>query len=162
MTENAQPQGQDERMFQIHRIYIKDMSFESPNSPRVFIGEWQPKHELNLNTKVNRIDEVTFEVILSVTVTTHIADQTAFIVEVQQAGLMGVKGFTEPELGPLLGAYCPNLLFPFAREAIADLVSKGSFPQLILQPVNFEVLYAQRQRQMMEEMKQPAGGTAIN
>ena len=149
-------------MFQLHRIYIKDLSFESPHSPRVFIGEWQPKHELNLNTQVNRIDEITFEVILSVTVTTHLGDQTAFIVEVQQAGLVGVKGFSEQELGPLLGAYCPNLLFPYAREAISDLVSKGSFPQLLLQPVNFEVLYAQRQREMMEEMQKQAGGTAIN
>ena len=149
-------------MFQLHRIYIKDLSFESPNAPRVFIGEWQPKHELNLNTQVNRIDEITFEVILSVTVTTHLGDQTAFIVEVQQAGLVGVKGFSEQELGPLLGAYCPNLLFPYAREAISDLVSKGSFPQLLLQPVNFEVLYAQRQREMMEEMQKQTGGATIN
>ena len=153
---------QDERIFQLHRIYIKDLSFESPHSPRVFIGEWQPKHELNLNTQVNRIDEITFEVILSVTVTTHLGDQTAFIVEVQQAGLVGVKGFSEQELGPLLGAYCPNLLFPYAREAISDLVSKGSFPQLLLQPVNFEVLYAQRQREMMEEMQKQTASTAIN
>ena len=150
MTENAQPQ--EERMFQLHRIYIKDISYESPNSPRVFIGEWQPKHEISLNTEVNRIDANTFEVALSVTVTTRLGDQTAFIVEVQQAGLVGIKGFTEPELGPLLGAYCPNLLFPYAREAISELVSKGSFPQLLLQPVNFEALYAQRQRKIMEEM----------
>ncbi len=160
MAEQTQPQ--DERTFQLHRIYIKDLSFESPNSPRVFIGDWQPKHGLNLNTQINRIDELTFEVILSVTVTTHLGDQTAFIVEVQQAGLVGVKGFSEQELGPLLGAYCPNLLFPYAREAISDLVGKGSFPQLLLQPVNFEVLYAQRQREMMEEMKKQASSTAIN
>ena len=152
-----QAQAQDERMFQLHRIYIKDLSFESPKSPHIFLGEWQPKHELSLNTQVNRIDELTFEVILTVTVTTHIGEQTAFIVEVQQAGLVGVKGFAEPELGPLLGAYCPNLLFPYAREAISDLVAKGSFPQLVLQPVNFEVLYAQRQRQMMDEMQKQAG-----
>ena len=137
--------------------YIKDLSFESPKSPHIFLGEWQPKHELSLNTQVNRIDELTFEVILTVTVTTHIGEQTAFIVEVQQAGLVGVKGFAEPELGPLLGAYCPNLLFPYAREAISDLVAKGSFPQFVLQPVNFEVLYAQRQRQMMDEMQKQAG-----
>jgi preprotein translocase subunit SecB len=160
MTDHAQPQ--DERMFQLHRIYIKDISFESPNSPRIFIGEWQPKHELNLNTQVKRVDEQTFEVILSVTVTTHLGDQTAFIVEVQQAGLVGVKGFSEQELGPLLGAYCPNLLFPYAREAISDLVGKGSFPQLLLQPVNFEVLFAQRQREMMEEMQKQAGESTIN
>jgi preprotein translocase subunit SecB len=116
MTEQAQPQ--DERMFQLHRIYIKDLSFESPNSPRVFIGEWQPKHELNLNTQVNRVDEITFEVILSVTVTTHLGDQTAFIVEVQQAGLVGVKGFSEQELGPLLG--------PIARTSSSPMPAKPS------------------------------------
>jgi len=160
MTENAQPQ--EERMFQLHRIYIKDISYESPNSPRVFIGEWQPKHEISLNTEVNRIDANTFEVVLSVTVTTRLGDQTAFIVEVQQAGLVGIKGFTEPELGPLLGAYCPNLLFPYAREAISELVSKGSFPQLLLQPVNFEALYAQRQRKIMEEMHKEASEAVIN
>lgn len=160
MSENVQPQ--EERMFQVHRIYIKDISFESPNSPRVFIGEWQPKHEISLNTQVNRIDANTFEVVLSVTVTTRLGDQTAFIVEVQQAGLVGIKGFSDPELGPLLGAYCPNLLFPYAREAISDLVSKGSFPQLLLQPVNFEALYAQRQRKIMEEMQKEASEAVIN
>jgi preprotein translocase subunit SecB len=165
MSENipgqAHPQTphQDERMFQLHRIYIKDLSFESPKSPQIFLGEWQPKHELSLNTQVKRIDDLTFEVVLTVTVTTHIGDQTAFIVEVHQAGLVGVTGFAETDLGPLLGAYCPNLLFPYAREAISDLVTKGSFPQLLLQPVNFEVLYAQRQRQMMEEMQKQGGTT---
>ena len=94
----------------------------------------------------------TYEVVLSVTATTKTEDKTAFIVEVQQAGLFGVKGFPEAELGPLLGAYCPNLLFPYAREVVSDLVTKGSFPQLLLTPVNFDALYAQH----LEQLK--AGG----
>ena len=158
MAENDQQQT--ERLFQVQRIYVKDLSFESPNAPNVFTGEWQPKHELNLNTKVNRVNDETFEVVLSVTVTTKMGEQTAFIVEVEQAGLIAIKGFPEPELGQLLGAYCPNLLFPYAREVISDLVSKGSFPQLVLQPVNFDALYAQHRQQMAQENKAQPGKAA--
>jgi preprotein translocase subunit SecB len=158
MAENDQQQT--ERLFQVQRIYVKDLSFESPNAPNVFTGEWQPKHELNLNTKVNRVNDETFEVVLSVTVTTKMGEQTAFIVEVEQAGLIAIKGFPEAELGQLLGAYCPNLLFPYAREVISDLVSKGSFPQLVLQPVNFDALYAQHRQQMAQENKAQPGKAA--
>ncbi len=158
MAENEQQS--EERQFQLQRIYIKDVSFESPNAPTVFTGEWQPKHELNLNSKVNKLNEETFEVVLAVTVTTKMGEQTAFIVEVQQAGLVTVKGFPEQELGQLLGAYCPNLLFPYAREAISDLVTKGSFPQLILQPVNFDALFAQHRNQMAEQIGTQTGTPA--
>jgi len=151
MAENAQPQA--ERLFQLQRIYVKDLSFESPNSPAIFTGQWQPQHELNVNTKVNKLSEDTYEVVLAVTVTTKMGEQTAFIVEVQQAAVVTVKGFPEAELGPLLGAYCPNLLFPYAREAVSDLVTKGSFPQLVLQPVNFDALFAQHRQQMAEKAK---------
>jgi len=150
-------QAQDQRQFQIQRIYLKDVSFESPNAPAVFTGEWKPQHELNVNTKIEKVNDEIYEVILSVTVTTKTGEQTAFIVEVQQAGLVGVKGFPEAELGPLLGAYCPNLLFPYAREVVSDLVTKGSFPQLVLQPVNFDALFAQHQQQMAEQLKQQSG-----
>jgi preprotein translocase subunit SecB len=157
MAENAQEQ--DQRLFQLQRIYLKDMSFESPNSPTLFAGEWQPKHELNINTKVDKINDETYEVVLSVTVTTKTGDQTAFIVEVQQAGVVAVKGFPDEELGPLLGAYCPNLLFPYAREAVSDLVTKGSFPQLVLQPVNFDALFAQHRQQVAEQINKQTGAT---
>jgi preprotein translocase subunit SecB len=157
MAENENVQEQDQRQFQLQRIYLKDMSFESPNAPAVFSGEWQPKHELNINTKIDKVSDEAYEIVLSVTVTTKTGDQTAFIVEVQQAGLVAVKGFPDAELGPLLGAYCPNLLFPYAREAISDLVTKGSFPQLVLQPVNFDALFAQHQQQVAEQIKQNSG-----
>lgn len=148
MAENEQ---QSEKQFMVHRIYTKDLSYESPNAPDIFRQEWQPQHELNLNTKVNRLADDAFEVVLSVTVTTKIGDKTALIVEVHQAGLFGAQGFPEPELGSLLGAYCPNLLFPYAREVVSDLVTKGSFPQLVLQPVNFDALFAQHQQRMAEQ-----------
>jgi len=142
-----QDQTNPERQFAVQRTYIKDLSFESPNAPEVFRGEWKPQNELNLNTKVNRLDEQTFEVVLSVTVTTKVGDKTAFVVEVHQAGIFTLGGFSEEELGPMLGAYCPNLLFPYAREVVSDLVTKGSFPQLVLQHVSFDALFAQHQHQ---------------
>ena len=154
MAENEQ---QTERQFMVHRIYTKDLSFESPNAPDIFRQEWQPKHDLNLNTQVNKHGDEAYEVVLSVTVTIKIEDKTALIVEVHQAGLFGVQGFPEAELGPLLGAYCPNLLFPYAREVVSDLVTKGSFPQLVLQPVNFDALFAQHQQQMAEQAKGESG-----
>ncbi|WP_295428679.1 protein-export chaperone SecB [uncultured Thiodictyon sp.] len=145
MAENDQTNP--ERQFAVQRTYLKDLSFESPNAPEVFRGEWKPQNELNLNTKVNRLDEQTYEVVLSVTVTAKVGDKTAFIVEVHQAGIFTLGGFSEEELGPMLGAYCPNLLFPYAREAVSDLVTKGSFPQLVLQHVSFDALFAQHQQQ---------------
>ncbi|WP_133510443.1 protein-export chaperone SecB [Candidatus Thiosymbion oneisti] len=150
MTENEQ---QNERQFVVHRIYTKDLSYEAPNAPHIFRQEWQPKLELNMNTQANKLDADTFEVILSVTATTKLADQTASIVEVHLAGLFGIQGFPDPELAHLLGAYCPNLLFPYVREVVSDLVAKGSFPQLVLQPVNFDALFAQHQQQMADQAK---------
>jgi len=150
MTENEQ---QNERQFVVHRIYTKDLSYEAPHTPDIFRQEWEPELELSMNTQANKLDAETFEVILSVTATTKLADKTASIVEVQQAGLFGIQGFPDPELAHLLGAYCPNLLFPYVREVVSDLVTKGSFPQLVLQPVNFDALFAQHQQQMMDQAK---------
>lgn len=137
-----------ERQFSVQRVYTKDVSFESPNAPEVFRGEWKPKHDLNINTKVTQLDATLYEVALAVTVTAKTGeDKTAFIVEVQQAGIFSLSGFAENELAPMLGAYCPALLFPYAREVVSDLVVKGSFPQLVLQHVNFDALFAQHQQQ---------------
>ncbi|MFD2112812.1 protein-export chaperone SecB [Thiorhodococcus fuscus] len=154
MAENEQPSA--ERQFSVQRIYTKDVSFESPNAPQIFRGEWNPKHEMNLNTKVNPLDNNIFEVVLSVTVNAKVDDKVAFVVEVQQAGIFSANGFSEEEMGPLLGAYCPTLLFPYAREVVTDLVVKGSYPQLVLQHVNFDLLYAQHQKQAAEQGQ--AGG----
>ncbi len=157
MTENEQ---QDERQFVVHRIYTKDVSYEAPNAPDIFRLEWQPKHELNLNTEVNKLGDDTFEVVLEVTTTTKIAGQMAMIVEVELAGLFGIRGFPDEELPHLLGAYCPNLLFPYVREVVSDLITKGSFPQLVLQPVNFDALFAQHQEQMADQIKDDPNPTS--
>ncbi len=149
MTEhdqNAAPAA--ERQFSVQRVYTKDVSFEAPNAPEIFRGEWKPKHDLNINTKIVQLDATLYEVTLLVTVTVTVGDdKTAFIVEVAQAGIFSLVGFNDAEIAPMLGAYCPNLLFPYAREVVSDLVVKGSFPQLVLQHVNFDVLFAQHQQQ---------------
>lgn len=143
MTDNEQTANG--RQFSIQRIYTKDLSFESPNAPEIFRGDWKPENELSLSTKVNRIGEQAYEVVLTVTVNVKVGDKTAFVVEVHQAGIFTLIAFPEEELGPMLGAYCPSLLFPYAREAVSDLVTRGSFPQLVLQHVSFDALFAQHQ-----------------
>jgi preprotein translocase subunit SecB len=147
MTKTAQPE-EPKREFSLQRIYTKDISFETPNSPDIFKKTWKPESSVNLNTEVTKLGDDVFEILLTVTITTKIEDQTAYLAEVKQAGIFGIKGFPEQEVGPLMGSYCPNLLFPYVREVVTDLVTKGSFPQMVLQPVNFDALYAQHQQAM--------------
>lgn len=154
MSDNTQ-QAEDNRKFDLQRIYTKDLSFETPNSPEVFTLEWKPESNLALNSEVNNLGGDAYEVTLSVTVTTKIEDKIAYLVEVKQAGIFTLKGFPNEEMEPMLGAYCPNILFPYAREVVSDLVNKGGFPQLLLTPVNFDHLFAQHMQK-----KQAAKETA--
>lgn len=142
--ENNQAPAENGPEFSILRIYLKDVSFETPNSPEVFTQEFKPEINLQLNTAVKRIEEDLHEVVLNITVTAKQGEKTGFLVEVQQAGLFTVKGFDEAQKGAMLGAYCPNTLFPYAREAVSELVTKGGFPPLLLAPVNFDAMYAER------------------
>jgi preprotein translocase subunit SecB len=128
-------------------------NFEAPNTPHTFTEDWKPEVQLNLETKSNRIQENIHEVILSVTATVNSNKKSAFLVEVHQAGIFLVSGFASEQLHQMLGSFCPNILFPYAREAISDLVVRGGFPQLILAPVNFDALYAQH----LEEQKTSSG-----
>ena len=139
---------QNQQQFSIQKIYIKDVSFESPNAPSVFNdGQWKPDVNVQINTEVKTISEGLNEVTLTVTVTAKQGESTAFLVEVKQAGIFQMTGFEQDQLGGMLGAYCPEVLFPYAREAISDLVTKGGFPQMLLSPVNFNALYTQHQQQ---------------
>jgi preprotein translocase subunit SecB len=159
MTEAKQ--DAQNREFAVQRIYTKDISFETPNSPAIFQQEWKPETGVNLNTEVNKLTDEVFEVTLTVTVTTKIGDQTAYLTEVKQAGIFTAKGFPDQEMGPLLGAFCPNQLFPYVREVVSDLIMKGSFPQMMLQPVNFDLLYAQHQQELAKKSQdQPASSKA--
>lgn len=150
MTEEKQQATEEkaEPQFAIQKIYLKDVSFESPNAPAVFTdGEWAPEVNIQLNSSYHMIAQDVYEVVLSITITAKQAKKTAFLVEVKQAGLFALSGFDEENLAGMLGAYCPESLFPFAREAVADFVNKGGFPQLILNPINFNALYMQQVQQ---------------
>lgn len=140
MTEQQQPQ------FGIQRIYNKDVSFESPNVPAIFREEWKPQVKLDLNTKTTQLGDDTYEVVLTLTVSATIKEQTAFLCEVQQAGIFSISGFPDETRDQMLGAYCPNILFPYARECVDTSVVKGSFPALMLAPVNFDALYMQNKQ----------------
>lgn len=128
--------------FNIQRIYTKDISFETPNSPGVFTKEWKPEVKLDLDTRTNQVNDATYEVVLAVTVTATLGEETAFLCEVQQAGLFTFGEIPEQNKAQMLGAYCPNLLFPYAREAVSNMVNRGTFPPLNLAPVNFDAIFA--------------------
>ena len=150
MSENENQGGQ----FGLERLFVKDLSFEVPSS-KVFLGEWKPEMNVQLNTEAQRLDDTHFEVNVTVTVTATNAGSTAFVAEVKQAGIFLIEGIPEAQLAQLVGAYCPSILFPYVREAVSDVVTRGSFPQLLLAPVNFDALFAQAQQQRQQE-QQPA------
>ena len=129
--------------FSLQRIYVRDLSFEAPKSPEIFRQEWTPSVELDLNTRQKPLEGDFHEVVLTLSVTVKTAGETAFIAEVQQAGIFLISGLDASAMSPTLGAFCPNILFPYAREALDNLVTRGSFPALMLAPVNFDALYAQ-------------------
>ena len=149
-TAAAAPNDQ-QAQFTIQKIYVKDVSFEVPNSPHVFNEQGQPNLELNLNQKVGRVADGLFEVVLHVTLTCKLADKTVYLAEVQQAGLFALANFDERTLDMMLGTYCPNVLFPYVRQTLGELVSNGGFPPFYLQPINFEALYAEGLRRRAEQ-----------
>jgi preprotein translocase subunit SecB len=137
--------------FNVQKLYLKNVSFESPNSPLIFQEQAIPQLQLNLNQKVSRYDDDVYEVVLSITLTCTINEKTAYLAEVDQAGVFGLVGFDEAGLDMMLGSHCPNVLFPYARQAMGELISHGGFPPFLLQPLNFEGIYAEQLRRRMEE-----------
>ena len=137
--------------FEIQRIYVKDISYEAPNTPGTFTEEWKPEVQLNLETKSNRIHDNTHEVVLSVTATVSSNKKSAFLIEVHQAGIFLISNLPNEQLHQMLGSFCPNILFPYVREVISDIIVRGGFPQLLLAPVNFDALYAQH----LQSQKKP-------
>ncbi len=133
--------------FTVEKIYVKDVSFEAPGAPAVFAENVQPELQLNLNQRVQRLGENAFEVVLGVTLTCKAGDKTAYVAEVQQAGIFGLIGLEAQAVDVLLGTQCPNILFPYVRQLVSDLVQAGGFPPFFLQPINFEALYAESLRQ---------------
>lgn len=163
MTEPTSPQadGADanaaQPQFTVEKIYLKDVSFEAPNAPQIFNEQGQPQLNMNLNQKVARLADGVFEVVLGVTLTCTLGEKTVYLSEVQQAGIFSLVGFDERTLDMMLGTYCPNVLFPYARQSISELISHGGFPPFYLQPINFEGLYAEGLRRRAEQ----AGSVAV-
>jgi preprotein translocase subunit SecB len=156
VTTYGQSNGQSSQpQLTLQKIYVKDVSFEAPNAPQIFqdISEnemAQPQVQLNLGQRAADLGNDLYEVVLSLTLTCTLGERTAYLAEVQQAGLFGIAGFSEPEHAGIIGSYCPNLLFPYARQVISSLVLEGGFPPFLLQPINFDALFAEQQRRSME------------
>lgn len=146
--------------FMVHKLYLKNVSFEAPGVPAVFQEQAMPQLALNLNQKVSRFETDTYEVALGITLTCTINEKTAYLAEVEQAGIFGLAGFDQAGVDMMLGTHCPNVLFPYARQALGDLIAHGGFPPFLLQPLNFEALYAEQLRRRMEQAQQPAAGNA--
>ncbi len=146
-----QEQAADKRL-SINKIYLKDFSFESPQTPGIFRrNEWKPQTNLNLRSTHNPVDDDHHEIVLTITVEAKEEDTTCFLIELQQAGIFEIAGYEGEELKAIIGSFCPNILFPYARESIASLIQKGGFPEFVLQPINFDALYMQAQQQAAQQ-----------
>jgi len=145
-------ENENEKRISISKVYLKDFSFESPQAPGVFRNnDWKPQTNLNLRSAHNDMEENIHEVVLTLTVDAKDGDTTLFLVEVQQAGIFEIAGYENEELSAIVGSFCPNILFPYAREAIAGVIQKGGFPEFVLQPINFDALYMQSRQQAAQQ-----------
>ena len=157
-NDQANGQGSQPQLV-VQKIYVKDVSFEAPNAPQIFqeIDESsQPQVQLNLGQKATELGNDLYEVALSLTLTCTVGERTAYLAEVEQAGVFGIAGFNETDRAGIIGSYCPNLLFPYARQVISSMVLEGGFPPFLLQPINFDALYAEQQRRAMGGDQAPA------
>jgi preprotein translocase subunit SecB len=134
----------------LQKVYIKDVSFEVPGAPQIFQDQGQPQIQLNLSQQIGALAENVYEVVLTVTVTCKLAEKTAYLAEVQQAGVFGMSGFDNQNRDAVLATYCPNVLFPYARQIVSDLIQNGGFPPFLMQPINFEALFAEQARRRAE------------
>lgn len=141
----------EEAQFSIQKVYVKDLSFETPNSPEIFKMEWKPVVDMHLTNEATSLGEHLYDVILSVTITVKIDEKTVYLIEVNQAGVFLINKIPDDVIERMLATVCPNILFPFAREAVSDIVTRGGFPQLLLSPVNFDALYLQQKQQAEQQ-----------
>jgi preprotein translocase subunit SecB len=142
---------QQQPIFGIEKIYVKDLSLEIPHAPDVFLTGEQPQVDVQLHNEGALIGEGLYQVVLTVTVTAKAGEKTMFLVEAAQAGIFQIRNVPETDLEPLLATACPNILFPYARETVSDVISRAGFPPVYLAPVNFEAIYLQRLQQAQEQ-----------
>jgi preprotein translocase subunit SecB len=147
--------NQQQATFAIDKIYVKDLSLEIPNAPQIFLERAQPEVTVQLHTEGASISDGVYQVTLTVTVTAKIGDKTMFLVEAGQAGIFQIRNVPQQDMDPILSIACPNILFPFARETIADAVTRAGFPAVLLSPVNFEAIYQQRMQQQQGQQEAP-------
>jgi len=146
----------------INKVYLKDLSFESPQAPSVFAAaEWKPKTNLNLSSSHTQLDNNIQEVVLTITIEAKDGDTTFFLVEIQQAGLFEVAGYDVEEFNTIVGSFCPSILYPYAREAVAGVIQKGGFPEFVLQPINFDALYVQSRQHAAESAQAEAAAVDV-
>jgi preprotein translocase subunit SecB len=146
--EQAAPAAQDQQpAFGIEKIYVKDLSLEIPGAPQIFIQREAPQVSIELTNAASKLEEGVYEAVITVTVTSKLQDKTVFLVEVAQAGIFQIRNVPQENIEMILGVTCPNILFPYAREVVSDLVTRGGFPPVLLNPINFEALYAQQKQQ---------------
>lgn len=149
-------EAQNQPIFSIEKVYVKDVSLEIPNAPQVFLEQGAPSVDIQLHHNSSRVDEGVYQTLLTITVTAKSGDKTMFLVEVAQAGIFVARNIPQQELDAVLGIACPNILFPYAREVVSDLTTRAGFPPVLLSPVNFEAIYAQqRAQQQPQEAAQP-------
>jgi len=134
-------------VFQIQRVYLKDLSLEQPNSPRILMEQAQPQVEINLGVAAEGVAEGIFEVTVTATVTTKAGDKTVFLVEAKQAGIFEIRNLPEDQMGPILGIACPQIVYPYLRGNVADVIQRGGFPPVHLAEINFQAMYEQQQAQ---------------
>lgn len=147
----TEPQKDEQPVFTIEKLYVKDISLEIPNAPQIFLEREPPQVDVQLHTQGNPVEEGIYHVVLTVTITAKVKDKTMFLVEVGQAGIFRIRNVPQNEIESVLGIACPNILFPYAREAVSDVVTRAGFPPVILNPINFEALYRQRQAEAQQE-----------
>jgi preprotein translocase subunit SecB len=140
-------ENEEEAQFGLQKIYVKDISFEIPHSPMVFQEEWEPTVNMDIANTASKVADDIYEAVLSVTLTVTSAEKTMYLIEAQQAGIFHIAGLPNDAISKMLATTCPNIIFPFVRELISDMVMRGGFPQLLLAPVNFDALYAQKAEQ---------------
>lgn len=159
MEQNNPAGTSAQEQFGIQNIYVKDISFETPNSPKIFMEQWKPTLSVEMTNDINKLEENIHEVVLKITATVKVGEKTAFLIELSQAGIFTLVGFGNEKLAYMLNSFCPNVLFPYARETISNIVTRGGFHPLILAPVNFDAAYAQRLKQ---NQKKPEENPSVN
>ena len=155
-------QQQTQPTFQIEKVYVKDLSLEIPHAPKVFLEQVQPQLEVQINTGADNFADGYYEVTVTATVTARLGERTLFLAEARQAGIFQLRGMAAEELGPLLGIACPTVVYPYLRETIQDMISRGGFPPVILAPLSFEALYLQQQQNAAQGQLGPRVEAARN